>query len=178
MKNAIFNVIFFATMLQMASTSIVFYFMEDRVMEFSTDRTGLDAFGRFLDEFDDDDDRNTFRKQLALMHYMEGLAAFIIVIGMFLLGNYRVGHLFAATSCGAFYGVSMTVVDTVRSYPQVTLAGNDAFLQHAPQGILIFAVLSLSNFVAFALSDKPFFPSPEDCAKDPIQVDATKKKRK
>ena len=132
-------------------------------MELSNEAAGVEAFGRFLDEFGPTAGPS-FRKQLALMHYMEALAAGLIVVGMFLFGNFRIGHLFAAIGCAAFYSVSKTVVDTVRSYPQ-TQNGNEAMVEHADQGILIFAGLAAANFVAFALSQKPFFPSPEDCEK-------------
>lgn len=130
-------------------------------MEFSTDAAGLAAFENFLKAFDSHGP--TFRQQLALMHYMQGLAAGIIVVGMFLLGNYRIGHLFAAIGCAAFASVSKTVVDTIRSYPQIS--GNEAMLEHAPQGIIVFAGLAAANFVPFLFSNKPFFPSPGDCDK-------------
>jgi hypothetical protein len=58
----------------------------------------------------------SFRKQMALMHYMEALSAGLIVVGMFLFGNFRIGHLFAAIGCAARAIVSKMVVDTISSY--------------------------------------------------------------
>ena len=160
MKDLIFNVIFFGTMFQIGATAFIFTLLEDRVMEFSTDAAGLAAFERFLAEFEPYQD--TYRKQLSLMHTMEGLAAWLIVIGMFLFGNFRAGHLFAAMSCALFYWASKIVVDTIQSYPQIQ--GNEAMTKDAPQGILIFAGLAVLNSIAFLASTKPFFPSTEDCA--------------
>ena len=163
MKNLIFNIVFFVTMFQLGSTAVLMWFFEDRVMEFSTDQAGMDAYGRFIEEFGPSVGP-TFRKQMALMHYMEAVAAGLIVVGMFLFGNFRIGHLFAAIGCAAIAIVSQTVVDTFLSYPQIT--GNEAMVEQAPQGIMIFAGMGVANLLSFLLSDKPFFPSPQDCDKE------------
>ena len=162
MLNILFNVIFFATMLQMTATAVIFAFMEDRVIEFSNEAAGVEAFGRFLEEFGASS--SSFRKQMALMHYWEALVAALIVIGMFLFGNYRLGHLFAAVGCAGFAVTSQILVNTVGSMPQIQ--GNEAMIEHSAQGIMMFAVLAAANFVAFLLSKKPFFPSVDDCTTD------------
>lgn len=150
-------------MFQMGATAVTFWFFEERVIELSTDANGAEAFERFIESFGPVAGP-TFRKQMALTHYMEGLAAALIVIGMFLFGNFRAGHLFAAIGCAGFSGVFKVVVDIVSAYPQIT-NGNEAMVEHAPQGIMIFAGWAVANLVAFFLSNKPFFQSQDNCNK-------------
>ena len=163
MLNVLFNVIFFATMLQMTATAVIFAFMEDRVIEFSNEPAGVEAFERFLKEFGAS--APSFRQQMALMHYWEALVAALIVFGMFLFGNYRLGHLFASVGCAGFAMTSVAMINTIRSMPQIT--GNEAMVERSSQGIAMFAVLAASNFVAFLLSSKPLFPSADECKSNP-----------
>lgn len=158
--NLVFNIVFFATMLQFGMTAVVMWFMEDRVIEFSTKPPdGMEAFGRFLDAFGDAGP--SFRKQMALLHYMNAFYSVLVVFGMFVLGNFRMGHLFAAVGSVGFAYVSTIVAETVGSYPQ--MVGNEAIVKQAPQGIMVFYCFAAANFVAFLLSKKSLFPTAEDC---------------
>ena len=165
MKDLIFNVIFFVTMLQMGATAVIMCFFEDSVMKMANDDDGLAAYERFINEFGPDNDatRESFRKQLALMHYMEGFVCGIIVIGMFLFGNYRIGHLYGAIGCAGFASVNKTVINMISTYPQIN--GNEAMIKNK-DGINMFIILAVANFVAFVLSNKSFFPTSEDCNND------------